>query len=98
MLVVFLLLAASPTFAGVTVDSIGITVSDMDSAVDFYSKVLSFEKVSDVEVAGTEYEQLQGLFGARMRIVRMKLGEEFIELIDYLAPEGRPVPVDFQSN
>jgi catechol 2,3-dioxygenase-like lactoylglutathione lyase family enzyme len=28
----------------------------------------------------------------------MKLGNEFIELIDYLAPEGRPVPVDFQSN
>jgi catechol 2,3-dioxygenase-like lactoylglutathione lyase family enzyme len=70
----------------------------MDRAVEFYTKVLAFEKVSDVEVAGSEYEQLQGLFGARIRVVRMKLGEEFIELIDYLAPEGRPVPVDFQSN
>jgi len=29
------------------VDAIGITVSDMDSAVDFYSKVLTFEKISD---------------------------------------------------
>ena len=34
------------------VDAIGITVSDMDRAVDFYSKVLTFEKVSDTEVAG----------------------------------------------
>ena len=32
------------------VDAIGITVSDMDRAVDFYSKVLTFEKVSDNEV------------------------------------------------
>ena len=80
------------------VEAIGITVSDMDRAVDFYSKVLTFEKVSDVEVAGTEYEHLQGLFGLRMRIVRMKLGNESIDLIDYLAPEGRPVPVDSRSN
>ena len=37
------------------VDAIGITVSDMDRAVDFYSKVLTFEKVSDTEVAGENY-------------------------------------------
>ena len=34
------------------VGAIGMTVSDMDASVDFYSKVLSFEKVSDVEVTG----------------------------------------------
>jgi Glyoxalase/Bleomycin resistance protein/Dioxygenase superfamily len=33
-------------------EAIGITVSDMDRAVDFYSKVLTFEKVSDTEVVG----------------------------------------------
>jgi catechol 2,3-dioxygenase-like lactoylglutathione lyase family enzyme len=75
-----------------------MTVSDMDKAVEFYSKVLSFEKVSDVEVAGESYEQLQGVFGLRMRVVRMKLGGETIELTDYLAPEGKPVPVDSRSN
>jgi catechol 2,3-dioxygenase-like lactoylglutathione lyase family enzyme len=80
------------------VDAIGMTVSDMDRAVDFYSKVLSFEKVSDVEVWGAEYEHLQGLFGLRMRVVRMKLGDEAIELTEYLAPRGRPIPVDSRSN
>lgn len=80
------------------VDAVGITVSDMDKAVEFYTKVLSFEKVSDVEVAGESYEQLQGVFGLRMRVVRLKLGSEFIELTDYLAPEGKPVPVDSRSN
>src|SRR6267142_2814605 len=80
------------------VDAIGITVSDMDRALDFYSKVLTFEKVSDTEVAGENYEHLQGVFGLRMRVVRMRLGDEFIELTEYLAPKGRPIPVDSRSN
>src|SRR5713226_6589707 len=80
------------------VDAIRITVSDMDRAVDFYSKVLTFEKVSDTEVASENYEHLEGVFGLRMRVVRMRLGDEFIELTEYLAPKGRPIPVDSRSN
>ena len=80
------------------VGAIGMTVSDMDASIDFYSRVLSFEKVSDVEVTGEDYERLQGVFGLRMRVVRMRLGDEFIELTEYLAPKGRPVPVDSRSN
>jgi catechol 2,3-dioxygenase-like lactoylglutathione lyase family enzyme len=75
-----------------------MTVSDTDRSVEFFSKVLSFEKVSDNEVAGSEYEHLHGVFGARIRVVRMKLGDEFIELAEYLAPQGRPIPVDSRSN
>jgi catechol 2,3-dioxygenase-like lactoylglutathione lyase family enzyme len=78
--------------------SVGMTVGDMDRSVDFYSRVLSFEKVSDVEVAGTEYERLTGVFGLRMRLVRMRLGEELLDLTEYLAPRGRPVPIDTRSN
>ena len=81
-----------------SVDSVGMTVSDIDRSVEFFSTVLSFEKVSAVEVAGGEYERLQGVFGARMKIVRMKLGDEIIELTEYLAPRGRPIPVDSRSN
>ncbi len=80
------------------VDSVGVTVSDMDRSVEFFSKVLTFEKVSDVEVWGSEYEHLQGVFGLRMRVVRMRLGEEFIELTEYLTPQGRPLPADSRSN
>lgn len=80
------------------VGPVGMTVSDMDRSIEFYTKVLSFEQVSDVEVAGDDYERLQGVFGLRMRVVRMRLGDEFIELTEYLAPKGRPVPVDSRSN
>jgi len=74
-----------------------MTVSDVDRAVEFYS-ALTFRKVSEVEVLGPEYEQLEGVFGARMRIVRMQLGSEFIDLTQYLAPPGRSIPADSQSN
>jgi len=80
------------------VDSIGMTVENTDRAVDFYTRVLSFERVSDVEVSGREIELLQGIFGARMRIVRLRLGDESLELTEYLAPRGRPVPTDMRPN
>lgn len=79
------------------VDAVAITISDMDRAVDFYSK-LTFERVFDVEVDGDAFEHLQGVFGLRVRIVRMRLGDEFIELHEYLVPKGRPIPVDSHSN
>jgi catechol 2,3-dioxygenase-like lactoylglutathione lyase family enzyme len=81
------------------VESVGITVSGMERSVDFFSKVLSFEKVSDVETSGRAYETLQGLFGLRMRVVRMRLGNEFIVLSQYIAPPGgRPIPMDSRSH
>jgi len=84
--------------AVVAVESVGMTVADMDKAIDFYTNVLSFKKISDVEVFGAEYEQLQGLFGVRLRIVKMQLGNEIIELTEYLTPKGRPIPIDSRSN
>ena len=75
-----------------------MTVDNMDRAVDFYTRVLTFEQVSDVEVSGREVELLQGIFGARMRVVRLRLGDDSIELTEYLAPKGRPVPADMRPN
>lgn len=89
---------AAPETATRAVAVVGLTVSDMDRSLDFFTKVLSFERVSDREVTGTEFEHLQGLFGLRMRIVRLRLGQEHIELTEYLAPSGRPIPVDSRSN
>ena len=83
--------------AKVSVESVGVTVSDMDRAVEFYS-ALTFQKVSDFEVFGNEFEHLEGVFGARMRIVRMQLGNEFLDLTQYLEPPGRPIPMDSRSN
>ncbi|MGE5893365.1 MAG: VOC family protein [bacterium] len=96
-----LLCFVSPAFAEpkvLGVGAIGMTVSDMDRSVEFFSKVLAFEKVSDVEFHQEQFDRLTGIFGARVRIVTMRLGEETIELTEYLTPPGRPIPVDSRSN
>ena len=89
------------------VGAIGMTVSDMDRALAFYTQVLPFELVTDVKVSGRDYGRLNDLpFGnrrgndttPRLRVARLRLGEEFVLLIDYLEPEGRPLPVDARSN
>jgi catechol 2,3-dioxygenase-like lactoylglutathione lyase family enzyme len=91
--------AVTPLFADntsvvVAVDSIGMTVLDMDRSVAFYSNVLAFKPISDVEVDGPEYDQLWGVFGARARVVRMQLGGQHLDLIEFLAPpDVRPIPV-----
>lgn len=106
-LLAFIALVSPTTFgqtAGIAyntvshVESVGFTVSDMDKALDFYTRVLPFEKVSDVETWGSDFEHLSGVFGARVRIVRLKLGDETLELTEYLTPQGRPIPVDSRSN
>ena len=83
---VLLALAASLSGAvaaaeGLTaVDSVGIPVSDLDRAEAFYAQVLGFSKVSEHEITGEAYEHLFGVFGLRLRIARMRLGDEAIEL------------------
>lgn len=99
--VLLLLLHASFVSATETISEVGaidITVSDMRRSLDFYTQILPFKLVADREVAGDAYEHLTGVFGLRMRIAQLQLGDEKINLIEYLAPRGRPIPIDSHSN
>ena len=104
LLAAFVLAPLSPAANGAaplqitTVDTVGLTVSDMDRALAFYTGVLPFVKVSDHELSGRPYELLSGVFGARSRMVRLRLGAEEIELTEFLAPKGRPMPGDLRAN
>jgi catechol 2,3-dioxygenase-like lactoylglutathione lyase family enzyme len=80
------------------VEAIGITVKDMDRSVKFYTQVLGFKKISDAEYRGEQVEKLHGLFGINMRVVQLRLGDEIIELTDYLTTGGRSIPEDQKSN
>ena len=93
------LLISSLALAQVTkVEAIGITVKDMDQSLKFYTEVLGFKKVSDKEYKGDGYEKLEGVFGLNIRVARLQLGDEFIELTDYLTTGGRSIPEDAKSN
>ena len=80
------------------VGAIGMTVGDMERAIDFYTRVLDFEKVFDVEGWGPDWERWSGIFGVRLRVVRLRLGDETLELTEYLTPRGRPMPADSRSH
>jgi len=77
---------------------VGLTVGEMDRSVDFYTRVLDFRKVSDDEVGGASYDTLHGLSGTRLRVVRLRLGDECLQLTQYLDPRGRPAPEGARSN
>jgi catechol 2,3-dioxygenase-like lactoylglutathione lyase family enzyme len=89
---------ADATALAEAVAMVGLTVSDMDRSVDFYTRVLDFERVSDTELEGGALERLQGVFGARLRVVRLRLGDEDLQLTQYLSLPGRPAPADARSN
>ena len=90
---------AAPSTAGALgVARIGLTVSDMDRSVEFYTRVLDFEKLTDTELDGAPYQRLHGISGARIRVVRLRLGSEELQLAEFLAPTGRPAPADSRSN
>ena len=98
----FALLAASLHAGGApeqvrAVGAIGMTVASVERSAAFYANVLGFEKVSDVEVAGEDWERLLHVAGLRLRVVRMRLGDEHIELMEYLTSRGRPIPPDSRS-
>jgi catechol 2,3-dioxygenase-like lactoylglutathione lyase family enzyme len=91
---------AAPTTqpAARAVDHVVLVVSDVDRSANFYSHVLDFRADADRETARHELESLEGAPGAHCRAFRMSVGDESIELVEYLAPTGRPIPSDSRSN
>jgi catechol 2,3-dioxygenase-like lactoylglutathione lyase family enzyme len=79
---------ATPTTAPVlSVVSVGMTVDDMSRSLEFFTKTLDFKVDSDrIDVSATT------------RVVQLRLGDETLELTDFLSPGGRPVPPNSRSN
>ena len=81
----------------VAVDSIALTVNDLDTSVEWYTRILDFREVSRRDLDGEPFERLVGVFGARARIATLALADERIDLIDFITPDGRPMPPDSAS-
>lgn len=76
----------------------GFTVSDMARAVHFYEEVLGFEKIAETEIAGDAYDALSGVAASGARIAHLRLGEQIVEMTEYLSHKGRPIPVPWRGN
>src|SRR5262245_50046405 len=79
--------ATAPALAPAAVRSVvevGVTVGDLDRSVAFFTGVLQFEKLSESDAAGAEFERVEAVKGARARVARLRLGRETLVLTQYL--------------
>jgi catechol 2,3-dioxygenase-like lactoylglutathione lyase family enzyme len=100
MLPLLLLLprAAAAEARVAAVEEIAVTVSDAGRAARFYRDVLGFSPVSDRESGAPALARLEGVVGARVRKIELRLGEERLALLQFLTGGGRPIPSDRRSN
>jgi catechol 2,3-dioxygenase-like lactoylglutathione lyase family enzyme len=78
------------------IQSIDLTVNDLDSEVRFFTQVLTFSEISRCEAKGHAVDDLLGLRGAQIQVAHLKLGSESIALTEH-ASKGRPIPADSRS-
>ncbi len=72
---------------------VGITVSDLDRAVDFYRDVLGLSVAAEFEVGGEGFETGVDIEGASARFAHLDGGAVRIELVEYEPPaDGLPTP------
>jgi catechol 2,3-dioxygenase-like lactoylglutathione lyase family enzyme len=94
---VLLFLARLPASSAVyQVESIGLTVNDLDREAQFFTQVLPFEEVSRSEYKGRASAELLGLSQTELKVAVLRIGSERITLTEY-QDKGRPIPADSRS-
>jgi len=87
--------------ASLSLHHAGRTVSDMEASLRFYRDLLGLKVVVDDDVlAGEEISQMIGIEGAELRAVFLSADGQlpFMELIEYRAPQGRPLSGNERTN
>ncbi|ERH00522.1 MAG: lactoylglutathione lyase [Halonotius sp. J07HN6] len=74
--------------AAPTAHHVGLTVSDLESAVEFYQSVFDCSVVAEFSVAGDAFATGVGIDGASARFAHLDLGSIRLELVAY-DPVGR---------
>ncbi len=77
-------------------NSIGLTVADLDNEVRFFTQVLRFKEVSRSEATSGTTDDLLSLTNTQVRIVHLALGNESIALTEHRV-KGRAIPADSRS-
>ena len=89
---------SSPSSFIQRISSVGLTVGDVDRSLDFYTRVLGFEWVGEMTVKDEKYSQLLAVPNATIRIVSLRLGDECIQLLQFIDLTSQPLPADSRSN
>ncbi|USZ67374.1 VOC family protein [Halorussus salilacus] len=72
-----------------TAHHVGVTVTDLDRAVEFYREVLDLDVLDRFTVSGGAFSDAVGVDGATGNFAHLDADGARIELVEY-DPEGRP--------
>lgn len=81
-----------------SVNTITLTVADAAKTTAFYTQAFGCIVLYDHVFEGNSYSQLGQNAPSSVRMVTLRLGDEYIELLQYLELEAAPIPPDSQSN
>ncbi len=94
--------SVTPAFSqkATAVTGVSITVEDLDREVDFFTRILDFQKVNTETWKGESVAQLFGLPAktTAVTVVTLQLGAEQVRLMDFDGPPSRAIPADTHSN
>jgi catechol 2,3-dioxygenase-like lactoylglutathione lyase family enzyme len=82
----------------ISVDKVSIVVSNLDKSVKFYEQTLGFKQIGSDTLIGEGYEKLFNLFGMNAVVAHLQLGDEKLDLIDFLTAGGSSIPPNLHSN
>jgi len=78
----------------ISADHTGITVSNLERSLAFWRDVLGFEPSHNAHQTGKLAEEITGVAGAEIKLAVLKTpGGHKIELLEYLAPDRKQVPL-----
>ena len=66
-----------------TAHHVGVTVSDLDRAVDFYTATFDLDVVAEFSVAGEAFSEAVDVAGASASFAHLDAGEMVVELVEY---------------
>ncbi|MFC6754589.1 VOC family protein [Halorubrum tibetense] len=66
-----------------TAHHVGVTVSDLDRAVDFYTNAFGFEVVTEFSVGGEAFAAAVDVDGATAEFAHLDAGDTVLELVEY---------------
>jgi catechol 2,3-dioxygenase-like lactoylglutathione lyase family enzyme len=77
------------------IDHVALSVASLDRSIAFYRDIIGFEVVRILE-CGPEMKlgDVNGMPGSTARIAHLTLGDNMLELFEYQAPKGKPIPPD----
>ncbi|MFC6889849.1 VOC family protein [Halorubrum trueperi] len=79
----------SPSAADPTAHHVGVTVSDLDRAVEFYTDTFDLDIVAEFSVSGEAFAEAVAVDGASAEFAHLDAGGAIVELVAY-DPRGKP--------